>query len=335
LVIVSDRGTAFTSKDFEEFLKTHNIKHIKVATGSPQANGQVERINRCLGPMLAKLTSAGTEKTLNNVLPEIEFALNNTSHKSTGTTASELLFGVSQRGVVIDFLKEELDEWNQERNLIEIRNNASNKIINSQKYNEQIKNKGRIIKKFKKGDYVVLKNFVSVPGACKKVIPKYKGPYKVDEALENDRYAVSDVEGFQLSQIPYKGIWEAANMKLWIESETKDLEEESETTDLDDEIEKQDLDDEIEKQDLDYEIEKQDLDYEIEKQDLDDEIEKQDLDDDIEKKGKEVEMQNQIKEKRYNETRSEVENNNKYCRNVENNRTQKNYPRYNLRKRKI
>jgi len=45
-------------------------------------------------------------------------------------------------------------------------------------------------------------------------------------------------------------------------------------------------------------------------------------------------MQNQIKEKEYNKTRSEIKNNNKYCRNVENNRTLKNYPRYNLRKRK-
>jgi len=106
-----------------------------------------------------------------------------------------------------------------------------------------------------------LKNFVSVPGAWKKIIPKYKGPYKVHEALENDRYAISDVEGFQLSQVPYKGIWEAANMKLCIECET---------INLDDEIEKQDLDDEIEQQ------------Y------LDDEIEKQDSDDDIEKQGKEV-----------------------------------------------
>jgi len=37
-----------------------------------------------------------------------------------------------------------------------------------------------------------------------------------------ERYAASDVERFQLSQIPYKGIWKAANMKLWIESETID-----------------------------------------------------------------------------------------------------------------
>jgi len=60
-------------------------------------------------------------------------------------------------------------------------------------------------------------------------------------------WRVSQTEGFQLPQILYKGIWEAAKV----------LEKESETTDLDDEIEKQDLDDEIEKQDLDDEIEKQ------------------------------------------------------------------------------
>jgi len=34
----------------------YNIKHIEIATGSPQANGQVERVNRILGPMIAKLT---------------------------------------------------------------------------------------------------------------------------------------------------------------------------------------------------------------------------------------------------------------------------------------
>lgn len=46
LRIISDRGTSFTSREFEEFIKEQNIKHIKIATASPQANGQVERINR-------------------------------------------------------------------------------------------------------------------------------------------------------------------------------------------------------------------------------------------------------------------------------------------------
>lgn len=59
--IVTDRDSCFTSTEFESFLKDQGIKHVKVTTGSPQANGQVERINRTLTPMLAKLSddSAG------------------------------------------------------------------------------------------------------------------------------------------------------------------------------------------------------------------------------------------------------------------------------------
>lgn len=52
-----DRGSTFTGNEFAEFLRMHDVRHIKIATGSPQANGQAERINRTLTPMLAKLAS--------------------------------------------------------------------------------------------------------------------------------------------------------------------------------------------------------------------------------------------------------------------------------------
>ena len=45
-VIVSDRETSFTSQKFKVFLDNNNIKHTKIATLSPQSNGQGERINR-------------------------------------------------------------------------------------------------------------------------------------------------------------------------------------------------------------------------------------------------------------------------------------------------
>ena len=61
-VIVSDRGSAFTSRELQSIVEGKNIKHIKIATASPQANGQVLLINRSLSPMVAKLTSAGTIK---------------------------------------------------------------------------------------------------------------------------------------------------------------------------------------------------------------------------------------------------------------------------------
>jgi len=166
--------------------------------------------------LIAKLTSAGTQFSLDKILPEVEFAINNTIHRSTGTTPSKLLFGVNQRGVAIDFLGEYLEKSDESRNLEDIRCKAVEKIASSQKYNEITKDRNRVESNFKIGDYVVIKNFVSSPGACKKVIPKFKGPYVIIKVLPNDRYLIKDVEGFQLTQIPYEGIWEAANIKKWI-----------------------------------------------------------------------------------------------------------------------
>jgi len=99
---MSDRGTSFTSKEFEEFMsemKAHKNRHRL----SPQANGQVERYNRVLAPTLGKLC---TGRDWHKPLGEIEFAINNTVNRTTGKTPSELLYGVNQRGHVVDASKE-------------------------------------------------------------------------------------------------------------------------------------------------------------------------------------------------------------------------------------
>lgn len=46
--IITDRGTAFTSKAFEEYCDVNNIQHIKTAVRTPRANGQVERANQTI-----------------------------------------------------------------------------------------------------------------------------------------------------------------------------------------------------------------------------------------------------------------------------------------------
>ena len=103
-VIVSDRGTCFTSEEFETFMSECNIEHVKVATSSPKANGQIERVNSVLGPMLAKLTETLIGKYWYKLMSEAEFALNNTIHKATSETPSKLLFGVNQKGKIVDAL---------------------------------------------------------------------------------------------------------------------------------------------------------------------------------------------------------------------------------------
>ena len=60
--IVSDHCSAFTPAAFEDYCKDEKIQHVLIMTGVPRANGQVERINRTLIPLLTKLSAAKSEE---------------------------------------------------------------------------------------------------------------------------------------------------------------------------------------------------------------------------------------------------------------------------------
>jgi len=63
----------------------------------------VEIVNKSVVAMLAKL-SESTSKW-DRVLNVVEFAINNTIHRSTGQSPSVLLFGVNQVGIVNDEIR--------------------------------------------------------------------------------------------------------------------------------------------------------------------------------------------------------------------------------------
>lgn len=159
-----------------------------------------------------------SDKSWSKSLSDVEFAINNTIHKSTGKTPSELLFGINQRGVVVDKLKEYLESEenkpNRERDAI--RKEAQANIVKSQEYNKKYFDKSRKAPHvYDQGDYVMVKNFDSTVGVSRKLIPRYRGPYEIIKKLRNNRYVVADVKGFQGSQKPYQGVWEPANMRPW------------------------------------------------------------------------------------------------------------------------
>lgn len=221
--IISDRGSSFTSNEFEQYLSDNNIRHIKIATASPQANGQVECVNRCLGPMISKLVDEEKKIYWDKTLDTVEFAINNTVQRTIGEHPSVMLFGTNQRGQVLDSLRENIIDNEQVQgdiNREKIRDEAEAKQSRSQSYNKQYVDSHRLpSKQYKLGAYVMVKNFDSRTGISSKLIPKYRGPYKITKILENDRYLIEDVEGMQQTQIPYKGIWAVANIKPWLNEE--------------------------------------------------------------------------------------------------------------------
>lgn len=60
--LISDQGTAFTSREFKTFCNGSKIKHVLNAVASPRANGQVERYNRTVLDALTAYTDKLGEK---------------------------------------------------------------------------------------------------------------------------------------------------------------------------------------------------------------------------------------------------------------------------------
>ena len=210
--IVSDRASCFTSEEFNAFLSSSNIEHEQVATGSHQANGQIERVFRVFTPMCAKLKN---EEAWHKTLKDIEHVMNNSIHEALGSTPAQVLFGLNQRGSFIDG-KRELWDANDNRDLVSIRQKAKNVLIKKQNYNKKYFDQNHIApKKFEEGDYVLIRNNDSAPGMAKKTLPKMKGPYEIKKVLRHDRYIVGDIDGFQLSRVRYQGTIEGCNIRKY------------------------------------------------------------------------------------------------------------------------
>lgn len=77
-----------------------NVSHVKVAVASPQANGQVERVNRILKSMLGKLTDEINHDDWVKRLLEVEYAINNSTHSTCRDTPSRLC-SVSSKGELL------------------------------------------------------------------------------------------------------------------------------------------------------------------------------------------------------------------------------------------
>lgn len=64
-------------------------------------------------------------------------------------------------------------------------------------------------------DHVVISNHVVAPGVNKKLLPKCKALYVTTKVLENDRYVVNDIEGFQEARVLFTGINGPDQIKRW------------------------------------------------------------------------------------------------------------------------
>lgn len=233
--IISDRGTAFTSAEFQEYCDHHNITHHTITTGLPRANGQVERINSIIISVLAKLSIEEPAKWYKHV-DDVQRAMNVTFHRGINTTPFELLVGVPMRNKKQMEIKELIDAEMQhqfEDDREELRRRAKKQILKLQEENKRTYNlRRRPPSKYKVGDFVAIKRTQMRPGL--KLKPHFLGPYKIIKKKGCDTYDVQK-EGF--FEGPSRTSTTAEFMKPWANLSNDDLEdvtESSETYDVQD-----------------------------------------------------------------------------------------------------
>ncbi|KAG5327836.1 TF211 protein, partial [Pseudoatta argentina] len=200
--IVSDRGTAFTSKSFKKYCADEKIEHILIATGVPRGNGQVERINRIVIPVLTKL-SAPHPETWYKFVDRVQQYINSSMSRSTGLSPFELLIGEDETILLLQEKRETLREQ------------AKIAIEKVQKENQRVYNRKRKRPNiYSIADLVAIKRTQITPGS--KLYPKYLGPYQIIHVLRGDRYVVSKVgehEG------PRSTTTSSDNIKRWLVNE--------------------------------------------------------------------------------------------------------------------
>ncbi|UYV68635.1 K02A2.6-like, partial [Cordylochernes scorpioides] len=101
--IVTDNGTPFISEEFEDFLRSNGIKHIRTANYHPACNGEVENFNKTLKStvLTAHLQHTQVKRTIQLFLREYR----STPHTVTKQTPSAVLHGRTLRTLVHVFDK--------------------------------------------------------------------------------------------------------------------------------------------------------------------------------------------------------------------------------------
>ncbi|XP_033222550.1 uncharacterized protein K02A2.6-like [Belonocnema kinseyi] len=179
-LIISDKGSAFTSDEFNSYCEEQGIKHLTIMTGLPWANGQVERLYRTIIPVLTKLSKDGLAKWYRHI-ERLQLVLNSTFQRSIGLTPFELLFGVQMKTEGDLMLKQLLEEEIQtefEKNREDLRKKAKAQIMKVQEENRYSYNlRRRKATQYKEGDLVAIKRSQLGPG--QKMRAKFYGPYRV------------------------------------------------------------------------------------------------------------------------------------------------------------
>jgi hypothetical protein len=182
----------------------------------PRSNGQVERFNRTILDSLKTVGANTSDDNWDQYVKALQQGLNSTIHKSTKAVPSEVFLGYRLR-TDSDSLAPQLDDG-PVVDVTKLRKEVDTNIKSNALSQKRAFDKGRTkAHEYGEGDLVMTKiQSQSNDGRSKKLLPVFKGPFKIKKVLGNDRYEVEDILFSERSGKRYTGVAAAENLKRWI-----------------------------------------------------------------------------------------------------------------------
>ena len=194
----SDQGANLTSNLMAAVCKHLGIEQTRTSAYHPQGNVQVERFNRTLESMLAKVVS-DHQTDWDYHLPQLLFAYRTTIHETTGFTPFHITFG---RSPILP-LEAMTGSLPQHRNkdvpsfLAKLHNSLHTAyttvrahIASAHQRNKARYDKERPFSPYSVGDLVWLHVSAVKPGRTKKFASQWKGPYTIMDRISEVNYKI-------------------------------------------------------------------------------------------------------------------------------------------------
>jgi len=201
--LISDQGTAFSSKEFADFATKCRFKHIMASAEHPETNGLIERVNRAIAATLAAFINLNQDDW-DEKLPQAIFAINTAKQSTTQITPFELVYG---RPPVLahelafpwpedeaehrDDFQRKLDKWRKVARLL-----IASQQKKSKAHADRFRKPDPI---YKEGDLVLV--FRRRRKGTKKFVDRSVGPYQVVRRVTRVTYLVEDLPDQRRSRI--------------------------------------------------------------------------------------------------------------------------------------
>jgi len=197
--IITDKGTAFTSAQWQRTMKKWGINHTPTTAANPQANGQVERFNQTLVRMLRKRLGVKKNKW-DDLLQWMLMDYRATIQATMEHTPASLLFGYRMRlpiegkyPIPVEEIEDEsVDRTKQLEELHHERIKAAALLEEKQQRVKEKYEAGKdLATPFKVGDLVLL----YAPAHKRKLELPGEGPFRIREVKSRRRYIIETMGG--------------------------------------------------------------------------------------------------------------------------------------------